>query len=197
MKKSTIVIVIAVVLFVGLGVYLANDYTRRCVKITPKKDISEIEVDKTYSIEDFFLIEREKNTDERIIGITWADGSSDNIEIDKDGHFTVTKGFGPLTVSLTDRNSDSPESTRASVTVTVRRKSIIMPDIIGMPYLEAQELLRAEFEKIGVYFICFSITWVDYSPFAGKVAEQNPKAGEILYEGDEDHISVTVGEAWY
>ena len=120
--KACLLVVIAVVLFVGLGLYLALDYTRRCVKITPKTEISEIEVGKTYSIEDFFLIEREKNTDERIIRITWADGSSDNIEIGEDGRFTVTDGYGILVISLDDRNIDSPESTEASITVTVRKQ---------------------------------------------------------------------------
>lgn len=120
--KACLFVVIAVVLFVGLGLYLAHDYTRRCVKITPKTEISEIEVGKTYSIEDFFLIEREKNTDERIIRITWSDGSSDNIEIGEDGRFTVTEGYGILVISLDDRNADSPESTEASVSVTVRKQ---------------------------------------------------------------------------
>ena len=110
--KACLFVVIAVVLFVGLGLYLALDYTRRCVKITPKTEISEIEVGKTYSIEDFF----------RIIRITWADGSSDNIEIGEDGRFTVTEGSGILVISLDDRNADSPESTEASVSVTVRKQ---------------------------------------------------------------------------
>ena len=35
------------------------NYTRRCVKVTPKDDLPVIELNKTYSIEDFFIIERE------------------------------------------------------------------------------------------------------------------------------------------
>ena len=69
-----------------------------------------------------------------------------------------------------------------------------MPDIIGMPYLEAQELLRAEFKKIGDDFVHISKTWVFMGGYEMKVVEQEPKAGEIIYEGDRDWVAVTVGE---
>ena len=84
-----------------------------------KNDIPVIELDKTYRIEDFFLIEREKSEHRRIITISWEDGSKDNINIDQDGNFTVTEGSGKLIISLSDWNHDSPEGAQASVTVTV------------------------------------------------------------------------------
>ena len=125
-KKSKVIlfaVLIAVLLFGGLCVYLATDYTRRCVRLTPKNDILVVEVGKTYGIEEFFKIEKEKNTKGRIIEILWEDGSTENIVIDEDGHFTITGGTGTLIISLRDRNSDSPEESSASVTVTVEDKS--------------------------------------------------------------------------
>ena len=125
-KKSKVIlfaVLIAVLLFGGLCVYLATDYTRRCVWLTPKNDISVVEVGKTYGIEEFFKIENEKNTNGRIIVILWKDGSTENIVIGEDGHFTITGGAGTLIISLRDRNSDSPEESRASVTVIVEDKN--------------------------------------------------------------------------
>ncbi|MBO4687187.1 MAG: hypothetical protein J5636_01610 [Clostridiales bacterium] len=123
MKKAFKIIlcsILAVILIVaGFCIYGAWDYTRRCVKITPKNHISTIEVGKEYSIEDFFLIEREKNTDGRVIAVCWADGSSDNISVDENGHFVVSEGSGSLTISLSDRNHNSPEAADGSVKVLV------------------------------------------------------------------------------
>ena len=122
MKKKIVFTVLAViVLFGGLCAYMAYDYNRRCVRITPRKDLPEVETGKTYGIEDFFLIENEKDTRRRAVGVVWEDGSSNHIVIEEDGHFTVLRGRGTLIISLTDQNSDSPEPTRASVQVSVRK----------------------------------------------------------------------------
>lgn len=119
-RKTILCVVIAVVFVFGcLCVYFAVDYTRRCVKITPKNDITVVQTGKTYNIEQFFDIEREKDTTGRIVEVFWNDGSSENIKIDDAGSFTVTEGTGTLTVSLRDRNADSPEESEETVTVTV------------------------------------------------------------------------------
>ncbi len=76
-------------------------------------------------------------------------------------------------------------------------REIVMPDVIGMPYLEAEKLISAEFEKVGIYSVHFSITWVDSHRYEMAVAEQNPKPGAIVREGDSDIVAITVGEGWY
>ena len=123
LKPILCTILVLILAFAGFSIYSAWNYTRRCVRISPKQDIRSIEIGKTYSIEDFFSIEREKSTDNRVISIFWENGSLDNIDLQKDGSFTVTEGTGNLTISLTDRNPDSPEDTSESVTVPVQSEN--------------------------------------------------------------------------
>ena len=120
-KKVLLLMIALIALFFGVGVYFAQDYIRRCVKVTPKKDVTAIEVGKKYSVEDFFLIEREKDTDGRVLSVTWKDGSTDNIKTEENSYFTVSEGSGTLTITLSCRNHDSPEASDASLTVTVGR----------------------------------------------------------------------------
>ncbi|MCR5057291.1 MAG: hypothetical protein K6A81_01555 [Clostridiales bacterium] len=119
LKTILSILLVIILVIIGFAIYGAVNYTKRCVKVTPKDDISVIELNKTYSIEDFFTIEREKSPDGRTIDIHWENGSKDNIVIDKDGNFTVTEGSGKLTIRLSDRNPNSPEAADGSVTVTV------------------------------------------------------------------------------
>ncbi len=116
-------ILVLILAFAGFSIYSAWNYTRRCVRISPKNDIRSIEIGRTYTIEDFFSIEREKSTDNRVISIHWENGTTDNIDLQKDGSFTVTEGSGNLTISLSDRNPDSPEDTSESVTVPVQSEN--------------------------------------------------------------------------
>lgn len=120
-KKVLLLVIALIALFFGVCVYFAQDYTRRCVKVTPKKDVTAIEVGKKYSVEDFFLIEREKDTDGRVLSVTWRDGSTENIKTEENSYFTVSEGSGTLTITLSCRNHDSPEASDASLTVTVGR----------------------------------------------------------------------------
>lgn len=119
LKTILSILLVIILVIIGFAIYGAVNYTKRCVKVTPKEDISVIELNKTYSIEDFFIIEREKSPAGRTIDIHWENGSKDNIVIDKDGNFTVTEGSGRLTIRLSDRNPNSPEAADGSVTVTV------------------------------------------------------------------------------
>ena len=110
-------------LFAGFSLYKMFDYVNHVVKLTPKDDIKVIEVNKTYNIEDFFLIENEENTKGRRIGFYWKDPSGSlekaAVRLDENGNFTVLAGTGSLVISITDTNSYPAELRDASVTVYV------------------------------------------------------------------------------
>lgn len=119
LKTILSILLVIILVIIGFAIYGAIDYTRRCVYVKPKDDLPVIELNKTYSIEDFFTIKNEKSTAGRTVYIHWENGSEDNIVIDKDGNFTVTEGSGKLTIRLSDRNPNSPEAADGSVTVAV------------------------------------------------------------------------------
>ena len=69
MKRAIIAIILGFAILVSAfgiyAVYGCFDYVNRCVSITPRDNIKAVEMNKLYSIEDFFLIEREKDTSNR------------------------------------------------------------------------------------------------------------------------------------
>ncbi len=122
LKALLISFVLIVVAFGILCVIGCLDYVNRCVKITPRDNIKAVEMNKLYSIEDFFLIEREEDISRRKIDIRWEEGSSgsnSDIRIKENGQFTVTGGTGILSISLEDRNHNSPEGSYKSVKLPV------------------------------------------------------------------------------
>lgn len=118
--KAVILGFVLLVLSIGIyAVYGCFDYVYKCVSITPRDNIKAVEMNKLYSIEDFFLIEREKDTSNRIIDISWEDGSHENIRVMDNGLFRVTGGTGYLFIYLEDRNNDSPERSYKDIKLPV------------------------------------------------------------------------------
>ena len=123
MKREIIAIILGFAILVSAfgiyAVYGCFDYVNRCVSITPRDNIKAVETNKLYSIEDFFLIEREKDTSNRVVGIMWEDGSHENICVMENGLFRVTGGTGYLCIYLEDRNNDSPERSYKDIKLPV------------------------------------------------------------------------------
>ena len=123
MKRAIIAIILGFAILVSAfgiyAVYGCFDYVNRCVSITPRDNIKAVEMNKLYSIEDFFLIEREKDTSNRVVGIMWEDGSHENICVMENGLFRVTGGTGYLGIYLEDRNNDSPERSYKDIKLPV------------------------------------------------------------------------------
>lgn len=118
--KAVILGFVLLVLSIGIyAVYGCFDYVYKCVSITPRDNIKAVEMNKLYSIEDFFLIEREKDTSNRVIDISWEDGSRENIYVMENGLFRVTGGTGYLCIYLEDRNNDSPERSYKDIKLPV------------------------------------------------------------------------------
>ena len=118
--KALFLGIFLIVLSTGIyAVYGCFDYVNRCVSITPRDNIKTVEMNKLYSIEDFFLIEREKDTGNRVIGISWEDGSRENIRVTDNGLFRVTGGTGYLSIYLQDWNNDSPERSYKEIKLPV------------------------------------------------------------------------------
>ena len=123
MKRAIIAIILGFAILVSAfgiyAVYGCFDYVNRCVSITPRDNIKAVEMNKLYSIEDFFLIEREKDTGNRVIDIIWEGGSHENICVMENGLFRVTGGTGYLCIYLEDRNNDSPERSYKDIKLPV------------------------------------------------------------------------------
>ena len=123
MKRAIIAIILGFAILVSAfgiyAVYGCFDYVNRCVSITPRDNIKAVEMNKLYSIEDFFLIEREKDTGNRVIDIIWEGGSHENICVMENGLFSVTGGTGYLCIYLEDRNNDSPERSYKDIKLPV------------------------------------------------------------------------------
>ena len=123
MKRAIIAIILGFAILVSAfgiyAVYGCFDYVNRCVSITPRDNIKAVEMNKLYSIEDFFLIEREKDNSNRVVGIMWEDGSHENICVMENGLFRVTGGTGYLCIYLEDRNNDSPERSYKDIKLPV------------------------------------------------------------------------------
>ena len=118
--KAVILGFVLLVLSIGIyAVYGCFDYVYKCVSITPRDNIKAVEMNKLYSIEDFFLIEREKDTSNRVIDISWEGGSRENIYVMENGLFRVTGGTGYLCIYLEDRNNDSPERSYKDIKLPV------------------------------------------------------------------------------
>jgi len=118
--KAVILGFVLLVLSIGIyAVYGCFDYVYKCVSITPRDNIKAVEMNKLYSIEDFFLIEREKDTSNRVIDISWEGGSRENICVMENGLFRVTGGTGYLCIYLEDRNNDSPECSYKDIKLPV------------------------------------------------------------------------------
>ena len=122
-RNVFVCIMLLLFLFAGFSLYKMFDYVNHVVKITPKDDIKVIEVNKTYNIEDFFLIENEESTEGRRVSFYWKDPSGSlegaPVRLDENGNFTVLAGSGSLVISITDTNRYPPELRDASVTVIV------------------------------------------------------------------------------
>ena len=123
MKRAIIAIILGFAILVSAfgiyAVYGCFDYVNRCVSITPRDNIKAVEMNKLYSIEDFFLIEREKDTGNRVIDIIWEGGSHENICVMENGLFRVTGGTGYLCIYLEDWNNDSPERSYKDIKLPV------------------------------------------------------------------------------
>lgn len=123
MKRAIIAIILGFAILVSAfgiyAVYGCFDYVNRCVSITPRDNIKAVEMNKLYSIEDFFLIEREKDTGNRVIDIIWEGGSHENICVMENGLFSVTGGTGYLCIYLEDWNNDSPERSYKDIKLPV------------------------------------------------------------------------------
>lgn len=123
MKRAIIAVILGFAILVSVfgiyGVYGCLDYVSRCVKITPRNNIKAVETNKLYSIEDFFLIEREEDKSNRVIDISWEDGSHENISVMDNGLFRVTGGTGYLFIYLEERNHNSPEGAYETVKLPV------------------------------------------------------------------------------
>lgn len=118
--KALFLGIFLIVLSIGIyAVYGCFDYVNRCVSITPRDNIKAVEMNKLYSIEDFFLIEREKDTGNRVIDIIWEGGSHENICVMENGLFRVTGGTGYLCIYLEDWNNDSPERSYKDIKLPV------------------------------------------------------------------------------
>lgn len=122
-RNVFVCLMLLLLLFAGFGLYSAVDYVNHVVKITPKNDIKVIELNKTYNIEDFFLIENEESTEGRRVSFYWKDPSGSlegaPVRLDENGNFTVLAGSGSLVISITDTNRYPTELRDASVTVIV------------------------------------------------------------------------------
>ena len=122
-RNVFVCLMLLLLMFAGFCLYSAVDYVNHVVKITPKDDIKVIELNKTYNIEDFFLIENEESKEGRRISFYWKEpsGSMEGapVRLDENGNFTVLAGSGSLVISITDTNRYPPELRDASVTVIV------------------------------------------------------------------------------
>ena len=116
---------------VTLGfVFLIKGF-ERCAVIKPKNEIEVIELNKTYSIEDFFVFENEKNPEKRYVHISielenggWESTDDKNgvkpkyIKLDNDGNFTITNGPGTFYLNVCAKNPDA-EGTYESVKLPI------------------------------------------------------------------------------
>ncbi|MBO4636068.1 MAG: hypothetical protein J5685_02870 [Clostridiales bacterium] len=110
-------IIVCVLIFGGLMIYGAWDYTHRCVRVTAKEGIEEIEVGRTYDVKELFDTQREKEPATYYLSIAGDDAV---VEISEDNHsFTVVEGSGTVHISFAVMNEDSPEGLSDSMDVTL------------------------------------------------------------------------------
>lgn len=105
---------------IGLMCYQVWDYIHRCVGVEPRDDAPQIELNKEYSIDDFFEFKRENET--VIFNTQLENYSKDfNYEMSDDNRtFTVTEGEGDITIFVSARNDNSPEALSNIITTTIK-----------------------------------------------------------------------------
>lgn len=115
------IILTIIVIFGGLMIYGAYDYTHRCVRVTAREGIEEIEIGRTYDIKELFDTEREKESAEYILSIA---GDNAVVEISEDDHeFTVIEGSGTVHISFAVMNEDSPECFSGTMDVMLAERN--------------------------------------------------------------------------
>ncbi|MBR3469309.1 MAG: hypothetical protein IKH28_06405 [Lachnospiraceae bacterium] len=124
-----IVIIVALVFAIKVfGLMLVLKGFEKCVKITPKNAIETVELNKAYTIEDFFLVENEQPGARRQIYVTAITGQHTmfkEIEVKKDGSFTVTEGPGTLHIRFYSTNPDTePTDSEVEIPIVVNEEGV-------------------------------------------------------------------------